>query len=333
MLTLKPATPRNITLFTTLRCNASCENCCNGCRPHRGAAMTYGQMKRYVDKCLAVYGNTIKTLNLTGGECMLLGKDLEKIIAYGTKRGLNVCILSNCFWATSYKTAYETLERLKNLGLRTVCFSSGDDHQKWVPLKNARNAAVAAARLGLNTELRIEVHCYHASSRPKLEADKAFMRLVNSRKIDLAYITWMDFSNETDNVIKGKNRWCPQREERPCDCLFRSIVISPYGDVYSCAGLSVLRNPYMRLGNIEHEDISEIYRRNFRDMLKIWLHTRGPINILKYVHDNSSLWLRWFGNHNCDACRTIFSDAKIMNFLRDTSVKWAYTATSRYCML
>lgn len=281
MLGMKASTPKNITLFTTLRCNASCENCCNGCRPYRGATMTFNQMKSYVDKCLAVYGSTIRTLDLTGGECMLLGKELEKIITYGAAQGLGVCILSNCFWAVSYKTAYDTLSRLKRLGLSTVCFSTGDDHQKWVPLKNARDAAVAAARLGLETELRVEVHQWSASCKPKLEGDRAFMRLVNAKRLKLAYITWMDFSNETTRTRLYKSKYCPQWEESPCHSLFRSIVISPYGDVIACGGLSALRNPYMRLGNIDSEEIKDIYRRNFQDLLKIWIHTKGPMNVIK----------------------------------------------------
>lgn len=68
-MTITPIKPSNITLLTTVRCTAACDNCCFGCTPKQGRTMTYEEMKTYVDKCLEAYPDTISSFDLTGGEC------------------------------------------------------------------------------------------------------------------------------------------------------------------------------------------------------------------------------------------------------------------------
>ena len=41
--------------------------------------MTYEEMKHYVDISIEAYPDSISSLDLTGGECMLLGKDVDRI--------------------------------------------------------------------------------------------------------------------------------------------------------------------------------------------------------------------------------------------------------------
>ena len=158
MIPITPIKPYGITLFATLRCTAACDNCCFGCNPKQGRSMTYEEMKDYVDRCLEAYPDTLTWFYLTGGECMLLGKDVEKIISYVHSKGLYSSIISNAYWATDYDKAYRTLKRLKDKGLTTAGFSTGEDHNRYVPWMNARHAAVASARLGIPTNLWLENH-------------------------------------------------------------------------------------------------------------------------------------------------------------------------------
>ena len=133
-----PRKPYKIGLITTFRYNAACENCCFGCRPERGRTMTIDEMKHYVDICLDAYPDSIRYLDLTGGECFLLGNDLDEIVRYGKERGLSVALVSNGYWGKSYSTALERILRLKTAGLNDIAFSVGDDHQHILPLKGPR---------------------------------------------------------------------------------------------------------------------------------------------------------------------------------------------------
>ena len=105
-MTITPIKPSGIVLLTTLRCTAACDNCCFGCSPKQGCTMTLDEMKGYVDMSLEAYPDTISTLDLTGGECMLLGKDVERIMSYAKSKGLKSMMVSNAFWATDYDKAY-----------------------------------------------------------------------------------------------------------------------------------------------------------------------------------------------------------------------------------
>lgn len=81
------------------------------------------------------------------------------------------------------KKAKTILEDLKASNLNEINFSTGDDHSKWIPQKNVRNAAVAAARLGFIPIINIETH---DNSSPKIlqffGKDKIFMKLVGDKK-------------------------------------------------------------------------------------------------------------------------------------------------------
>ena len=135
MISFKIKKPYCICLFLTFRCNASCVNCCNGCRPDFGRTMTTEQMKQYVDICLESYPDSITRLALSGGECFLLGSDLDEIVRYGASKGLSVDVISNGSWGKSYKSACERIKGLKDIGLQAITFSVGEDHSRECPCR------------------------------------------------------------------------------------------------------------------------------------------------------------------------------------------------------
>lgn len=314
---ITPIKPSGITLLATLRCTAACDNCCFGCNPKQGRSMTFEEMKDYVDKSLEAYPDSITKLCLTGGECMLLGKEVDKIISYAQSKGLNTSIVSNAYWATDYDKAYRTLKRLKNKGLTSACFSTGEDHNQYVPWMNVRHAAVAAARLGIVNELRVENQLLHTEIIRELNADEEVTELVSQYKLQIATPYWMEYDNKGKKSRHFKMRLMDSEEKIPCNHLFQDIIINPYGEVYACCGIGVCHIPQMRLGNIHQEPIQTIYERAFEDVLKIWLYTEGPQDVLAFVEKKTGQKFNWHTRHNCDICRTIFTDKSILPILRD----------------
>lgn len=321
-LSFKPKPPYCITLITTFRCNAACVDCCFGCRPDRGRSMTLDEMKHYVDICLEAYPDNITRLALTGGECFLLGNDLDEIVRYGAEKGLTVDFISNGYWGKTYAIALERIKRLKSLGLKSVGFTVGDDHDHIIPLRNCRNAAVASARLGYKVEFRLESTRFgRCNVYEKLKTDKAFMRLVDEKKIELKFWEWREYNNET---IHGRGHpWhCrPYDKSKPCDLLFKDIIITPYGDVMACCGIGSSRNPHMRLGNVWKEPVKTLYERSFCDLLKVWIRFEGAQAILQYIHDKSDIKFHQWGN-GCESCIEIFENPKIIPFLREHYNDW-----------
>lgn len=324
--------PNCITLLVTLRCTAACDNCCFGCNPEQGRSMTFEEMKTYVDMSLEAYHDSISKLSLTGGECMLLRKDVEKIFAYAKSKGLECVMVSNAFWATDYDKAYTTLKRLKNKGLTSASFSTGYDHNKYVPWMNVRNAAVAAARLGIDSEIRVESQPWYDSTILKsLETDAEVLELVSKKKLALTTSPWMQYYNKEQKKTRNYKISLRESEKKaPCNFLFQCIIVNPYGEVYACCGIGVCHIPQMRLGNINKEPIKTIYERAFNDFLKIWLYCNGPQAILEFVKQKNGQKFNWHTQHHCDICRTIFTDKEIIPLLREHFHEVAYTTMMSY---
>lgn len=322
MVSFKPHNPYCITLITTYRCNAACVDCCFGCRPDRGRTMTLEEMKHYVDVCIEAYPQSIIRLALTGGECFLLGDDLDEIVRYGTDKGLKVDFMSNGFWGKTYRIAEERIYKLWRAGLKEVGFTMGEDHDHIINFKNCRNAVVASARLGYKVELRIERKPFGDNTVfEKLKADRPLMKLVDSGKIQIKFWEWRDYNNETIHKRRYASHYRPYAKSKPCERLFREIVITPYGDVLACCGIGNSRNPHMRLGNIWKEPVKIIYERSFADLLKIWIQSKGAQEVLQYVYDKSDIKFHQWGN-GCDACIEIFENPQILPFLREHYDDW-----------
>ena len=279
--------------------------------------MTFEEMKDYVDQSLEAYPDSIKKLCLTGGECMLLGKDVDKIISYAKSKGLKASIVSNAYWAINYDKAYRTLKRLKGKGLTSANFSTGADHNHYVPWMNVRHAAVASARLGIATNLIVEYQLLDMNIIHELYADDEVMNLVNQHKLQISTPYWMEYDNKGQKSRRYKIRLRDSEEKLACKHLFQDIIINPYGEVYACCGIGVCHIPQMRLGNIHQESIQTIYERAFKDILKIWLYTEGPQDVLAFVKKKTGQKFNWHTRHNCDICRTIFTDKSILPILRN----------------
>lgn len=329
-MNLTPIEPSDIVLLATLRCTAACDNCCFGCNSRQGRTMTFGEMKGYIDKSLEAYPDSISHLDLTGGECMLLGKDVDRIFSYAKGRGLTCSMVSNAFWATDYDKAFKTLKRLKRSGLVSVSFSTGGDHNRYVPWMNVRHAAVAAAHLGLRVGCRMEGWYGSRDIERALKADAEFSNLVEKRKLGFSESPWVNYHNEGKKPRSRKVDFYDGGSKDVCNSLFGSININPYGEVYACCGLGNCRIPQLRLGNIHEEPIKAIYERAFEDFLKIWLFTEGPQAVLKFVHGKTGQKFNGHTSHICDICRVIFTDKTILPLIRENFFSVAYTPLISY---
>lgn len=159
--------------------------------------MTNAEIEKYITSCVNAFPKSIKVLVITGGECMIFPDKVKYAIGIAKKFGLSTRIVTNGFWASSYKKAKSVLEDLKEANLNEINFSTGDDHSQWVSLKNIRNAAVAAARLAFIPIINIESH---DKSSPKIlqffGKDTVFMKLVKENKISMKRGAWMSFDEK-----------------------------------------------------------------------------------------------------------------------------------------
>lgn len=283
--------------------------------------------------CLIEYSKSLKVLVLTGGECMIYEDITKASIKYASSLGLITRIVTNGFWATTYKNALTKIKELKDCGLNEINFSSGIDHQQWVPFRKVRNAAVAASRIGFLPIINFESHEPTKFDNQLLDIllkDKTLSSLLNENKIKIERGVWMKFDNSKND--ENNSITCEETGNTHniihtgrCTNLFNTIVINPYGECFACCGLCNEQNLFLRLGNIEKQHIKDIYETAFDDALKLWLYVDGPKSILKklasmgLINTNNSIFQ--YKPHICDLCRYIFQNVGILEAIRLNSMR------------
>lgn len=284
--------PSVLSLLTTMYCTAKCRNCCFQCSPHRKEKMTLCEMKSYID----IVGKefpTVKIVVFSGGECTSLKDDLLNSIQYAHENGFKTRIVTNAFWASSYDKAYNQLFLFKQYGLDEINYSTGDDHQEWVPYENIVNACLAARSLGFNVLVNVESHPDSSFNSSVFKNDIRISRylgedIFDSNSIKIMQGIWMPVDEqEKHNRIHVKVK--PQY--KACESLFETLAIIPNGDIYCCCGLTCLENPFLKVGNIHSSSRQEIMSNQFDDILKIWMHTEGPYKILEFLYKDNRVYI------------------------------------------
>lgn len=88
--------PTTLTIISTYKCTSSCADCCFACNPNRQEKLSVDDVIKYISNVLACY-SSIKIVVVTGGECFLLGKGLNRIVRYVRTNGLFCRVVTNGF--------------------------------------------------------------------------------------------------------------------------------------------------------------------------------------------------------------------------------------------
>lgn len=312
--------PKVLSLLTTMYCTAQCRNCCFQCSPKNRDSMSLNDMLFYIDKIKDNF-HSIKTVVFSGGECTSLKEDLLNAISYSKKKGLTTRIVTNAFWATSYEKSYEFLNRLRQHGLDEINYSTGDDHQEWVPYDNIINACLAARDIGFNVLINVESHPKSSFNSFVFERDNRISKYIGKDLLDPNCIkimqgVWMPIDEEAKQKREHIDV-IPQY--KPCDSLFQTLSIVPNGDIYCCCGLTCLKNSFLKIGNAHFFSKKDIISNQFDDLLKVWIHIEGPYKVLEFLYRNDPQKLSNidYSMHVCEVCHTIFNDIQNIKDIKE----------------
>lgn len=299
--------PILMTLIPTHKCSAACDGCCFGCTPKIKHQMSYEEMVFHVDSAITAYPS-IRVLVISGGECTLLGDDLDKIIAYGTQRGLRTRIVSNASWAKSYDDAYYRMMGLVKAGLCEFNVSTGKQHQKFVPLQNIIYAILAANNLGISpVQIAYERHPEDSqSSIDFLRENETISHLLKDGKIEIIDGIWQNLKNPLGPEIHGIN-FCKVGADFRCRNLYNYITINPYSQLLACCGLTQEYNPYLKLGDLRKKTITDLYDSQFEELFFLWLYTMGPKHIYEKIAEYKGIQPKPY-SHPCIYCIEIVND-------------------------
>lgn len=331
--------PTHLTVLPTYRCTAACGQCCFESHPHVEGGIPIERILRYIGEA----ARDFPTLNLvvfSGGECFLLRHDLERAVARAFSHNLATRCVTNGYWATSRKAARRRIAPLYEAGLTELNFSTGDEHQKFVPFDRIVHGAIAAAEFGLRALIAIEGYqearftMERALAHPQLAA---FLCDSPARdRLGLLCNVWIPFTEgaaitQPEEVIRGAGR---RGRQQGCDNILENLVITPHERLASCCGLTFEHIPEMKLGSLRERGLRELYESQLEDFIKIWIRVDGPERILHFATTKDpGIHFPQGISHPCQTCASLFLNDGVREVIRKHYLEKVPDVMFRYRMM
>lgn len=305
-------TPHSLTILPTYRCTAACAECCFESNPHTPGRLSLGEITHQIDAAKDEFPE-LRLVVFSGGECFMIGSDLDAAISHAAQRGLAVRCVSNGYWAVSEAAALKRLSALKSVGLSEINLSTGDEHQQFVPYERVVNAAVSSAALALPVLIVVEGHADASFQVANALADPRIGHVlrhpVHSTHLSIRRNVWMSFHH--DRPIGHVSNDTPANGG--CTNIFDNVVVTPHNMLASCCGLTMEHIPSLKLGNLSENSLGALYRLQFTDFLKIWIWVDGPHEILRFAAAvEPTLQRSDERDHPCDVCATVHLSPDVM---------------------
>lgn len=315
-------TPHTATILASYNCSAACKHCCFDSHPGIKQRLSLAEIKRFILGASAF--PSMGLVVFSGGECFLLGKDLDRAVEYASSLGLATRCVSNGFWAKTYEQAKVRLKALQDLGLAELNVSTGDHHQEFVPESNVVNAAEAAVSIGMTMVIVIEMQKERRVTASTLRRNAKLAQLLQdesfAKKLKIIESPWMPGSHEEriqQNPARMINRKTVRRR-KGCESVLTTLVATPDPNrIGICCGLSRERIEELNLSWEPGQPLLDLYEQSSQEFMKIWLHVDGPEQILAWAGsiDRSIDWENRY-SHRCHACLGVFNDPKVVEVIR-----------------
>jgi hypothetical protein len=279
-------------------------------------AVPVQHLHRYIDQAAEI--PSFMVVVFTGGECFLLGRDLDDLVERASGHNLITRFVSNGYWATSRRTARQRIEKLVACGLNEANFSTGDFHAKYVDPTYVQNGAMAAADAGLTSLIMIEVFRESAFDFDAFAERPGFRDYVESGQIILKASPWMTFGGTASVTYASKYIQQVRQYNSACSSSLDVVAINPDEHLISCCGLTFEEIEELHLGDLKKNTIQEILSGTPTDFIKVWIHVCGPQAIIDYARKyDPSIKERDNLAHICDSCRYMYHDPRIKTVIRE----------------
>ena len=291
--------PFTVAVLTTNQCPAICRHCSLDARPDRTERITYEQFARFMDDVTEVAPLTVVVF--TGGEPLLLGDDLPKMISLCKEKGVEVTrIVTNGYWATSYDIAHRKLAALQQAGLDEVNVSVDDYHQEYIPMERVRHVFDAAMALEYtsvvlansagpksritpewlleefgNPDMAIQKDSCGEEMfyRQELGKTQVLINISQLKRLgrgatELSAEELRSGDDTPENLLDGG---CPHA--------LRSVALSPNNHYLACCGAEIEGNPILDYGDLDERPLEEVLDRADNDLISNMIAVHGPYRI------------------------------------------------------
>lgn len=216
----------------------------------------------------------------TGGECFLLGRDLDGLIAHAHELKLQTRVITNGYWAVNARAAGARVASLHGAGLDEMMLSTGTFHQRFVPVHRIVHAARAAAAAGIPVRIAIEACDQQTFDESILDDELADE--IAARRIFIGHDPWTeDAGGRGETPLSHQNS--AARTLGRCAQILDTITVTPSQQLLACCGTPMEHLPRLRIGLVTDAAIDDVLRAAPDDILKMWLHAAGPDAIAAFV--------------------------------------------------
>jgi len=301
--------PHTLALITTYQCTAACDHCCFACTPKVTKALPFERMEALIDEAAEM--PSLRVVVFTGGECFLLGEQLDRLIARASAKGLITRCVTNGYWATSRRVAEVRVVRAISAGLKEINFSTGTFHARYVPAERIVNGALASIEAHLTTLINIEIFNESSFDVDGIIKHPEIAHLIEKRRLKVQRNFWIENGGSAELSHAPEHSRFIEGQKSGCSTVLNALAVTPDQSLVSCCGLHLEKMPDLHLGSVADSTLADLIRREPDELLKIWIHVEGPERILEFVkkHDPDYA-LPMHSVHPCETCLHLYSDKR-----------------------
>ena len=322
--------PQSITILPTYRCNAECAECCFESNPRIRKRLELAEIVSALDRAHAAFP-ALQLAVFSGGEAFLLKDDLFRAIAHARSLGLRVRCVTNAFWGKTKRTALSIVTRLLAAGVSEINISTGADHQEHVPFESVENACEVLVNSGILTLVTVEKDSPSTNCLQRASESHRFRHLLENhpRLFSIQCNSWMPFHAEY--VERGMPAGLESLTEG-CNQILNNLVVTPYGRLAACCGLTFEHIPELTLGDLSTKEMNDLFQYALNDFLKIWIHLDGPATILRKLFGNEINEELKEIRHICQACAVLHLHPKVRSELSSRYREFVPDVMARFAL-
>jgi Radical SAM superfamily len=321
--------PRVLSILTTRRCTAACDHCCVGASPRAKDAIPIERIHGLIDEAKRI--PSIERIVFTGGECFLLGKELDALIAHAHDAGFATRVISNSYWATSDEAATRRLSPLRTSGLDEMMLSTGSFHQRFVPVERVIFGARAANLLGIPTLISVE-----SCDQSEFDCATLFQALeaeVSAGGVRIASTPWIPDAGGRSATPITHHRLLEERsttEYSRCVQILDVISVTPRQMLTACCGYPLEELDNLRIGSVKDRSLDQVLCEAPNGLLHMWLQVSGPSEIARFVAQHVPGYeLPEFASI-CEACSRLQRDDQAMRAIAEHASTVAQDITTQF---
>jgi hypothetical protein len=324
--------PRILSILTTRRCPAACDHCSVGAGPRQTDAIPVERIHGLIDEASRI--PSIERIGFSGGECFLLGRDLDDLVGHASALGFITRVITNGYWAVNERAACDRVAVLRERGLDEMMLSTGSFHQRFVPIARVIAGARAAAEAGIDT--RVSVETCDQSAFDEATVRESLADLVAARRLSVSCDPWIADAGGRGRAQLTHERFLAENGPRArgrCMQILNVVTVTSDQKLMACCGFPSEQLPDLRIGSVASASLDSVLEEAPNELLKMWLHVSGPAGIAAFVAQHVPGFTLPRSASICQACVALQRDERAMRVIAEHGAAIASDVAAAFVQL